>query len=378
MPHVVILAAGSVSGKLSFLHSRCPSPALIPVNTRPLAAYVMEFYAAHTECHVHLVVNADAAEAVIAELGMQAGRFTLKPLSETSGVVDSLAQAIKDIPDDDEIIVNLVTTVPTRFVQEDEVLVASQSTRSSHWSGVILDSATPLFYLKAAPQARPSHAFTGVFRCSCVRLQAALKATLDGTDLLAVVEQLQKCHLLHYMPCKWIDCGHETNYYDAKSKLISSRSFNRVQVSLENGVLRKASQDGEKLRREVEFIETLPPSIEVYFPRIISRQAAASELPASVESEYYGCPTVAEYYLYWDLSADNWQRMFSRLRSVLQRFKAIPHSISPAVFRDFYLEKTSRRVDRFLAELAPDLRKIVEGPITINGRICRPFASLAG
>ena len=172
MVHVIILAAGSISGKLGFLRSRCPSPALIPINTRPLAAYVTEFYTAQRGLSVRLVVSAEVAEAVLAELGVSEGRYALKPLSETSGVVDSLTQGIQDIPNDDDIIVNLVTTIPTRLVQDEEVLVASQSTRSSYWSGLNLDSEHPVFCFKSTPQALPSHAFTGVFRCSRARLGA--------------------------------------------------------------------------------------------------------------------------------------------------------------------------------------------------------------
>jgi len=113
MIHVIILAAGPISGKLGFLRSRCPSPALIPINTRPLAAYALQFYAEQKGVSVHLVVNANVAEAVRAELGVAEGRYALKPLHGTSGVIDSLTQAIQDIPHDD-IIVNLVTTIPIR------------------------------------------------------------------------------------------------------------------------------------------------------------------------------------------------------------------------------------------------------------------------
>jgi len=376
MPHVIILAAGSISEKLGFLRSRCASPALIPINTRPLASYLLQFYAAHKGVSIRIVVNADVAEAVRAELGMPEGRYALKPLHKTSGVVDSLTQAIQDLPLGADIIVNLVTTIPTRLVQDEEVLVASRSTQSSYWSGLNLETDNPVFCFKSAPQTLPSHAFTGVFRCLRARLDAALESVTSGNDLLAVVEQLQCRQPLRYTQCEWIDCGHETNYYEAKSRLISSRSFNRVYVSLEDGVLRKSSQDAVKLRREIDFTHMLPASVKVFFPRILSRQEAASDVPAAVESEYYGYPTVSEYYLYWELSSDNWRRMFSRLESVLRRFRTFPYSIGQSAFRDFYLEKTVQRVESFLESLDPDLRRLLEGDITVNGRVCRPFVAL--
>jgi len=370
MPQVIILAGGSISGKLGFLRSRCPSPALIPINTRPLAAYLIDFYAAQKDCRVHLVVNAEVAATVRAELGTPEGRYELKPLNETSGVVDSLAQAIKDISDGSDVIVNLVTTVPTRLVETDEVLVARESTHSNHWSGVILESESPAFSFKSVPQFGASHAFTGVFRCPLAQLEAALTTTSNRNDLLAVIEQLQKLHPLRYTPCEWIDCGHETNYYEAKSRLISSRSFNRVQVSLEDGVLRKSSQDKAKLKRETDFVQMLPTPVGVYFPRIISQGDGA------VESEYYGYPTVAEYFLYWELSPDNWRRLFSRLKGVLQRFKTFPYAIGRSAFEDFYLIKTTQRVEQYLASLEPSRRKYLEGEIVVNGQVCQSFTAL--
>ncbi len=74
MGHVIILAVGSISGKLGFLWSRRPRPAPIPINIRPLAAYALQFYAAHEGVSVHLVVNANVAEAVREERGVADGR----------------------------------------------------------------------------------------------------------------------------------------------------------------------------------------------------------------------------------------------------------------------------------------------------------------
>ena len=372
---VLILASGSISSKLNFLRSRCPSPALIPVNTRPLAAYLIDFYAAQPGIQVRLVVNADVADAVRAELGTAEGRYQLEVLQKTVSVVDSLTQAVAALPADSDVIVNLVTTIPTQLVERDEVLIAPEPSRTHHWSGVILTQGDqkPVFSFKTAP-AGPSHAFIGVFRTGLAPLQNALAAASQEKDLLAVIQALDVP--LRYTPSEWIDCGHETNYYEAKAKLISSRSFNRVQVSLETGVLRKSSQHEDKLSREIDFIQMLPPAIGVYFPRVLARRAPAAEVPGFLELEFYGYPTVAEYYLYWDLSSDNWRRLFSRLAGVLRRFKAFPYSISQAAFEEFHLQKAAHRVAQFLRSLDPELRATLEGEITVNGKLLRPFSAL--
>lgn len=94
--------------------------------------------------------------------------------------------------------------------------------------------------------------------------------------------------------------------------------------------------------------------------------------------EYYGYPTVAEYYLYWDLNEDNWRRLFSRLQSALRRFNTFPYAISQAAYSEFYFQKTAQRLEEFFAKLPLELRRALEKEIIVNGRSCRPFATLAG
>ena len=376
MTHVIILAGGSIKNKLGFLHSRCESPALIPVNTRPLAAYLVDFYSAQPDCQIRLVVNADVADTVRAELGGLREKYSLLALGATAGVVDSLAQALADVPDEAEVIVNLVTTIPTKLVQAGEVLLAGETTQTGPWSGVILDGGKVQFSFKAAPLAQPSHAFTGVFRCAASALKTAVNTDPTRTDLLAVIAQIHQGQPWRFNAGDWIDCGHETNYYEAKAKLISSRSFNRIQVSLDDGVLSKQSAHGEKLAREIQYVKMLPAAIQVYFPRVLGWQPASGDRQATVQMEYYGYPSVAEYYLFWELSPDNWRRLFSRLQAALRRFHAFPYSIGPAAFAEFYLDKTIQRVEQYLAALPPELRQILEKETIINGRARKPLAAL--
>jgi hypothetical protein len=370
--HVIVLAGGAISNKLTFLHSRCESPALIPVNTRPLAAYLIDFYAAEPDAIVHVLVNEAVADTVRAELGLIGDRCHLLTVATTSGVVDSLAQAMASLPAAVEVIVNLVTTVPTQLAQRNEVLLAFEHSQSVDWSGVLIDSAGPRFFFKQAPSAEPSHAFTGIFRCAADDLRAALATTDATSDLLAVVESLERVRPSSFVPTSWIDCGHEINYYNAKARLITSRSFNRVQVSPDEGVVRKSSEDSEKLRREINYLGMLPPPLRIYFPRVLP-DGPVDAGSTSITMEYYGYPTVAEYLLYWDLSPDHWRRLFSRLQSVLARFAQFPHTIDRATFEEFYLDKTTQRIGTFLGALDPEVRRALESESVINGRRYRPF-----
>lgn len=373
--HVVILAAGQISDKLTFLRCRCASPALIPVNTRPLAAYLVDFYSQHPDCKIHLAVNSEVTDAVSAELRGLDTRYQLIPVVNSTGVVDSLEQALRSLPFNCDVIVNLVTSIPERVVESGEVVIANTRSNTAKWSGINVIDGRPQFVFKTSPHCDSSHAFTGIFRSNVTFLRGAVAATPNRSDLLAVVEQLHRTVPLQYIMGEWIDCGHETNYYDAKSRLISSRSFNAISVSLDDGVAAKRSRDVVKLQREAAFVEMLPSAVSVFFPRIVAKTFSDSTA-GQLELEYYGYPSVAEYYLYWDLGTENWARLFSRLGGVLKRFASFPYSISRSAFEDFYLQKTVSRVEALLSGLSAELRQRLEGDIVVNGRICPPFATL--
>lgn len=375
MPTTIILAAGSVSEKLPFLKSRCSSPALIPVNTRPLAAYIIEFYRKQADNSVYLAVDSAAVGNVTAELGgLIPSSCQILPIGRNNGVVDTLEESLDLAQCGDDIIVNLVTTVPVVFVGENEVILSAETTQSCEWSGIRREAAATEFCSKNNPESRASNAFTGVFRASRATLKEAIRQTTKRNDLLAVVEQLHQISELSFRLSEWIDCGHETNYYDAKSKLISARSFNMIRVSLEDGVVTKSSQDSPKIQREAAFIQMLPQPISVYFPRTLLHHDSQNIL--QTESEYYGYPTVAEYYLYWELSSENWRRLFGRLGRILQRFRSYPYSISRTAFTDFYLHKTTARVEQYWRTVPPSLRQALESDVRVNGHLCRPFSRL--
>ncbi len=44
MKDVIILAAGDISNKFKYLKSNVSCPALIPINTKPIAYYIIDFY----------------------------------------------------------------------------------------------------------------------------------------------------------------------------------------------------------------------------------------------------------------------------------------------------------------------------------------------
>jgi len=374
MATVLIIAGGDISRKLPFLRAGCACPALIPLNTRPLAAYVMEVYGKEHE--LHLFVDEAFVEEVRSELSPRKHRFTLHGIVPGPGVVDTLRQAVEKVPSADDLIVNLVTTIPVTIPASGEVQGGRLPAHfTAEWSAIGRDGESFRFYAKGEERPDDAPAFTGVFRLPAAVLTAAVANASRPNDLLSVIEAASASTPLLLRESTWIDCGHETNYYKSRALLINSRSFNRLQVDARRGTIIKSSSDKEKLAREAGYLETLPAGLRVLFPRLVSTSGLNGKID-SYEMEYYGYPNIAEYLLYWNLSKESWWRCFDGLQDTLALFRGYPASVGPAAYRDFHWNKTISRIDTYLDSVVPALREHLTGPVSLNGRTLPPLDGL--
>lgn len=377
----IILAGGDIRHKLQALRVAADSPALLPVNTRPLAAYVTEVYA-QAGIPIALFVSAAAETAVRRELALPGAASRINGLPATRGVVESLRHALEQCPDFDDVIVNLITTVPPECPAFGEVFVAEEKeSQGALWSGVALEDGAVAFSTKRQPLGRPVQAFTGVFRASRAEILAALGRVQVVDDLMEVVRELHRDWPRTFRTVPWVDCGHETNYFDARVRLINSRAFNRLHVRADSGTVTKRSTETVKLRREAQYAQMLPPELAVYFPRLLRTRFEPDVAgTVEVEMEYYGYPTLAEYQLYWDLGELHWRRLFQRLGAALEAFRRHGSSIGRSAHEQFYLGRTLERLAKFHEGLlgTPWEFLVRSERLRIEGVECMPFAKLQG
>jgi hypothetical protein len=372
------LAAGDISKKLPFLISGNCSPSLIPINTKPLIFYLLEFYRAFENCRIHIFVSANQLETVRTEISAFEKICSLYPLPGTRGVNHSLKMAVNMVPKAEETVINLVTTIPIIMPKLNEVQVSKNITQYKICSNIIPLKKGTMFVPKSMPQKKTGHPFTGIFRVKTTDLQYALDRTEIDDDLLYVVMNLAQITSLQYKKVDWKDCGHEINYYETKSKLISARTFNEITVSLDKGILRKTSRHVDKLQDEYHYIKSLPREIQVYFPRIITDFHKENTGKGFFEMEFYGYPNLVEYRLYWKLDSAHWYRIFSRLQDVLKELKKQKGTISRNAFAEIYLEKTHRRFKNFYGQLkkAGEDTSWLDREIFVNNVKCQPLDSL--
>jgi hypothetical protein len=381
MKNVIILAAGNISNKLSFIKPYYASPALIPLNTKPLILYHLEFYRNH-DCKIHLVVNQKDTSFIEESVNLKEFDFEIIEVPNTHGVNASLHYALSNIKDTVQTVVNLVTTIPVIFPDDQTVCIEQQLSYNNDWSCINLINDNKIeFLFRSNPIKKLGNAFTGVFSIDTVMLRKAVNQVIHRSDLMEIFAYLnqQDRYLPDYFKFitnEWIDAGHDINYYPSKLKLISSRSFNSVTVS-ELGILKKQSTNYEKLKNEEEFISSLPPRLSVLFPRIINGFSYDTENKSgSYSMEFYGYPSIAELQLFWDLKDELWTRIFLDIETVFKLFRAHNYSIGKKAYLDFYAGKIEDRVAEFYGQLGEGCQYLITEDLTINGVAYQSFQKI--
>jgi len=171
----------------------------------------------------------------------------------------------------------------------------------------------------------------------------------------------------------WLDVGNPDHVYEAQSRLIQSRSFNRLQVDQVSGTITKKSTYHLKFFDEINYYKLLPDKLQVFFPRVVSSSTQAGSLELTLE--FYAYPSLADLYLFADLSPHLWRRIFLQLRAICRAFTADCYGSAADVSGEIYLKKNRDRLEAFLREPPGIARPLVEAASPrVNGR---PVPALA-
>jgi hypothetical protein len=351
MTDVIIPAAGSINHKIPFLKSIFKSPCLIPIHSKPVFYYINKFYK-QRDVRINLLIDEEVEDIVRHEFMSFEDFIRIQTVRDTFGVNDTLEYAITNYKYSEDIIVNLVTTIPLTLVEIDSFLVDEKVDHMHTISKVVEIGNGVKFFGKNDQQDQvEGRIFTGVFRTSKINIEKALRILEDKNDLLKLVEVIHE----NYSPFKalentWIDVGHEFSYYEARKKLLTSRVFNNVKVDETRGVLKKESTDKVKLFQEYNYLKMLPDCLRIIYPRT-SGQLYENSDSVGFEMEYYGYPNLSEYLLYWDLDKIFWKNVFQNLQNIIELFKVHKYSVGYNAFESFYNEKTERRLQIFYNQL---------------------------
>lgn len=165
----------------------------------------------------------------------------------------------------------------------------------------------------------------------------------------------------------WFDVGHSDNYSKATTS-VAARSFNSIEIDEQRGILKKRSENKEKLVNEIRWYLRIPNKLQYLLPRVYDYSLDLTD--PYVSMEYYGYHTLHESLVFGDLPLVKWQAIFQKLLFAINDMGKFTvtgeRNQFEAALRDIYLQKTFDRLDMMRNE--PDFHSFFEKIITINGK----------
>lgn len=204
---------------------------------------------------------------------------------------------------------------------------------------------------------------SGYFR-GCLEEAFAQKGLSMSTFYFALRRYSERYPMRTITTENWFDIGHQDKYYNSKLE-VRAREFNHITIDKNRGILRKSSDDKDKLIGEIKWYLKLPKDIEYVSPRIFDYSTSYGDPYLSME--YYSYHTLHELFLYGDLERQQWADIFKRIRFVrddFRRYTVRGEKILPSL-EEMYLTKTIQRMDKLKKD--GRFRCFFDDNITVNG-----------
>lgn len=371
----IILSAGKVHESLYPVFGEINS-GLVPVKSKPAILYILQDYKRVGIKDVFISVGYDKErlkEIITASFATELNlHFVEVDYKSKPGL--SLLEVFNNIQKKTGNCNTLITLSDTiafydfnKFTSKgSSVLVSEEIDLPGYWCTLDVDSNNKIkdFYEKTSVNAS-NIALTGVYYLENIEIFEKLKVQdfeisdlikfyiSEGNDVKAISAD------------NWFDTGHLTKYYKAKKELVSARCFNFLKYNDVLGTIRKESLNAAKLRSEILWYENIPKGLKALIPKILD---FSLEENVFVEMEYYGYPTLAELWLYGNLSEQIWMNILERLSQIIDLFKSNKGNVSFNSYTEVYVDKTVQRINEIEHTNSKIARLINEEYLIINGK----------
>ncbi|GAB4392086.1 MAG: hypothetical protein Tsb005_04610 [Gammaproteobacteria bacterium] len=353
--NTLILAAGSADYQ-NIAQGLTGSKLLTTINGRPIIAWVIRNALQYTQDRITLVVNQQDAEMIEFYNRRYAlnDRVHLCVIERSISIPHSLSAGLDSLPTSElnqPVRVNFGDTLLNGEYWDhlDCIYVSNFSYSSTAWCVLTMDQAGDIqqYYNKKPGLRSPQYkALVGrsIFSEGKLLKQAVTasikNAELEFSNILQHYAELKPLRTYEIAEQAWIDFGHLEGFAKARMQLIESRSFNHLSLHPILPEITKQSSAEKKLAQEVFWYQNLPVALQSITPRILAHDNQRVRL------EYYGYGTLAEKFLYFDLSDNFWEDVLSKLFKIVNLFKQYQPENSSSVFcaKSIYLDKTLSRL----------------------------------
>lgn len=356
---------------------------MVPISGKPVIGWILDDLAAKGIANVTIVLSDPKLGSYIERV--YGSRFSLHLVEyrDSPSILHSLREGLRENPSSVGARVILGDTlIQDSYDSEVDFIYVGEVDSPRNWCVVATDGSGAIseFFDKQGGDFDRGLAAAGYYHLlDKRRLEACVDACIaDGRrELSAALRKYMDFHTVYARSTsEWFDFGHIDNLVNARFQLLQPRYFNSVKLNSFSHTVTKQSINGAKLLDELNWYLELPKPLQVFTPRLLdysSRQGGVF-----FTQEFYGYPTLAELYLFSDLTADTWS--YSILRTLLRihsEFRKYRGEVMPDEARTIYLTKTFERLEQLRSQHNDELMPLLEAPYVLyNGSKLRNIPEL--
>lgn len=284
---------------------------------------------------------------------INAANILIERVAETASVLQSIAQSLNSIKDEDNIyilfgdtLIDIKTSWPTNG------FAAGSSHHLARWSEFEVVDGKCIFHEYQRDTERTTDLIAGLFNFHEAGhfkavVHTALKNKQNFTDVLNAYSAAYPLKPVYDII--WLDFGHLYTYHQSRCQELLARSFNSITSDGRSVV--KTGTPQRKIFAEAEWFRCLPPQLRPYTPHFID---GGEKGTYSYELEYLYFPLISELYCFGNLPAHIWEIMLDSCLDLLEKMQDIrPRNYEigndyPALFfNDMIKGKTAQRLEAF-------------------------------
>ena len=352
------------------------SNAMIPVNGKPVISWILDDLLAK---HIHsaVLVLREQDHRLRTFLQRSYGErmaLSICLLKQEGTIVQSLQAGLTQAHNASEIRVILGDTlIRDSYALDQDFVYVGRVEYSQRWCLVFTgnDDVIIDYIDKKDVSIEPKRAIAGFYNFmhgDQLRICTEQSVINGETQLSDVLRRYALRNPLRAIEAQeWYDFGNLDNLIDARRRLLQPRHFNRLTIDPVLNTITKVSENNQKLQDELDWYLQIPEELKVLTPRIISRHKQGNTV--RIVQEYYGYPTLAELFLYGDLSVEVWHSILKHIFRVHEVFRRYPGVLDDSDLYGIYIEKTWKRLDELSHQSALWENLLQREKIAYNGQV---------
>jgi len=351
------------------------SNAMVPVNGKPVIGWILDDLLHKNIQHVTVVVRAEDNHLQSFLKRAYGSRMDLHiaVLKEEDTILQSLNAGLCLTPADGLVSIVLGDTlVRDPFDGLTDFVYVGEVEDSARWClAIAARNGKIVSYIDKQQDVvdKPYMALSGYYHLRHGdSLRTCLRRSISNgeRELSDVLRRYGAVHPIYARRAsEWFDFGHIDGLAAARRELLQSRDFNSLSVDPVLNTVSKVSRNNEKLRNELRWYLEIPDNLKVLTPRIVDYEEIDGKV--RITQEYYGYPSLAELYVYSDLSSDTWLAVLRHVFRIHEEFRCYEGDLKPDCARVIYVDKTWQRLtelqkqDEFWQSLLLKERVLVNG-----------------